>query len=47
MKLLILIQTILVSHLIENAENDLYNLSNLGSAERKYSKFGEALKRCC
>ena len=30
--------------LIENAENDLYNLSNLGSAERKYSKFGEALK---
>ncbi len=30
--------------LIENAENDLYNLSNIGSAERKYSKFGEALK---
>ena len=30
--------------LIESAENDLYNLSNLGSAERKYSKFGEALK---
>ncbi len=30
--------------LIENAENDLYNLSNLGNAERKYSKFGEALK---
>ncbi len=30
--------------LIEDAENDLYNLSNLGSAERKYSKFGEALK---
>ena len=30
--------------LIENAENDLYNLSNLGSTERKYSKFGEALK---
>ena len=30
--------------LIENAENDLYNLSNMGSAERKYSKFGEALK---
>ncbi len=31
-------------NLIENAENDLYNLSNLGSSERKYSKFGEALK---
>ena len=30
--------------LIESAENDLYNLSNLGSSERKYSKFGEALK---
>ncbi len=30
--------------LIENAENDLYNLSNLGNVERKYSKFGEALK---
>ncbi len=30
--------------LIEGAENDLYNLSNLGNAERKYSKFGEALK---
>jgi len=30
--------------LIENAENDLYNLSNLGNSERKYSKFGEALK---
>ncbi len=30
--------------LIESAENDLYNLSNTGSAERKYSKFGESLK---
>ena len=30
--------------LIENAENDLYNLSNLGSSDRKYSKFAEALK---
>ena len=30
--------------LIESAESDLYNLSNLGSSERKYSKFGEALK---
>ncbi len=30
--------------LIENAENDLYNLSNSGSAERKYSKFGDSLK---
>jgi len=30
--------------LIENAENDLYNLSNTGSAERKYSKFGDSLK---
>ena len=30
--------------LIENAENDLYNLSNTGSAERKYTKFGDSLK---
>jgi replicative DNA helicase len=30
--------------LIENAENDLYNLSQTGSADRKYSMFGEALK---
>ena len=30
--------------LIEKAENDLYNLSNTGSAERKYSKFGDSLK---
>ncbi len=30
--------------LIEGAENDLYNLSNLGNTERKYSKFGEALR---
>ena len=30
--------------LIEIAENDLYNLSNTGSAERKYSKFGDSLK---
>lgn len=31
-------------HLIENAENELYNLSNIGNADRKYSKFGESLK---
>ena len=31
-------------NLIEHAENDLYNLSNLGSADRKFSKFGDALK---
>ena len=30
--------------LIENAENDLYHLSNTGSAERKYYKFGDSLK---
>jgi len=30
--------------LIENAENDLYNLSNTGNAERKYTKFGDSLK---
>ncbi len=30
--------------LIENAENDLYNLSQTGSADRKYSLFSEALK---
>jgi len=27
--------------LIESAENDLYNLSNSGSADRKYIKFGD------
>ena len=31
-------------NLIESAENDLYNLSNTGNAERKYSKFGDSLK---
>ena len=30
--------------LIESAENDLYNLSNTGSADRKYTKFGDSLK---
>ena len=30
--------------LIENAENDLYNLSQTGSADRKHSLFSEALK---
>ena len=30
--------------LIENAENELYNLSQTGSADRKHSTFGEALK---
>ena len=30
--------------LIENAENDLYNLSQTGSADRKHAMFGEALK---
>ena len=30
--------------LIENAENDLYNLSQSGNTERKYSPFGQALK---
>ena len=30
--------------LIEKAENDLYNLSQIGSADRKYSLFGDALK---
>ena len=32
-------------NLIENAENDLYNLSQTGSSDRKYSLFGEALKK--
>ena len=32
------------SDLIENAENDLYNLSQSGNAERKYSSFDHALK---
>ena len=31
-------------NLIENAENDLYNLSQTGNADRKYSMFGEALQ---
>ena len=31
-------------YLIENAENDLYNLSKTGSADRKYTKFGDSLK---
>lgn len=30
--------------LIENAENDLYNLSQTGSADRKHALFSEALK---
>jgi|TARA_B100001964_G_scaffold45104_1_gene50195 replicative DNA helicase len=30
--------------LIENAENDLYNLSQTGNADRKYSLFSDALK---
>ena len=30
--------------LIENAENDLYNLSQTGNADRKHSLFSEALK---
>ena len=30
--------------LIENAENDLYNLSQIGNSNRKHSMFGEALK---
>jgi replicative DNA helicase len=30
--------------LIENAENDLYNLSQTGSADRKHAMFGDALK---
>ena len=30
--------------LIENAENDLYNLSQTGNADRKHSLFNEALK---
>lgn len=32
------------SSLIENAENDLYNLSQTGNADRKYLMFGESLK---
>ena len=32
------------SSLIENAENDLYNLSQTGNADRKHSMFSEALK---
>ena len=31
-------------NLIENAENDLYNLSQTGSADRKHAMFSEALK---
>jgi len=30
--------------LIENAENDLYNLSQTGNADRKHAMFGDALK---
>ena len=30
--------------LIENAENDLYNLSQSGNTERKYAPFSQALK---
>ncbi len=30
--------------LIESAENDLYNLSQIGSSDRKYSLFSDALK---
>ena len=30
--------------MIENAENDLYNLSQTGNADRKHAMFGEALK---
>jgi len=33
------------TNLIENAENDLYNLSQTGNADRKYSLFNEALKK--
>jgi len=32
-------------NLIENAENDLYNLSQTGSSDRKYYLFGEVLKK--
>jgi len=32
-------------NLIENAENDLYNLSQTGSSDRKYSLFNEVLKK--
>ena len=32
-------------NLIEKAENDLYNLSQTGSSDRKYSLFGESLKK--
>ena len=32
-------------NLIENAENDLYNLSQTGSSDRKYSLFSESLKK--
>ena len=32
-------------NLIENAENNLYNLSQTGSSDRKYSLFGESLKK--
>ena len=31
-------------NLIENAENDLYNLSQTGNAERTFVNFGNALK---
>jgi len=32
-------------NLIENAENDLYNLSQTGNTDRKHAFFGEALKK--
>ncbi|PPR45948.1 MAG: Replicative DNA helicase [Alphaproteobacteria bacterium MarineAlpha5_Bin8] len=35
---------LLGNDLIENAENDLYNLSQTGSSERKHKYFSEALK---
>ena len=34
----------LVENLIENAENDLYNLSQTGNADRKFINFGNALQ---
>ena len=34
----------LAENLIENAENDLYNLSQSGNVERKYVNFGNALQ---
>ncbi len=34
----------LAEHLIENAENDLYNLSQTGNTDRSFINFGNALK---